>query len=208
LCSITVRLFGTEIASRVLDRRKESQFVMYGMVNKALEEMVCDAHGEEVWEKIKLKAGVEVDVFISQEGYPDEMTYQLVGAASEVLNAPAADLLEAFGGHWVLKTAVKGYGHLMTAAGSNLKEFLVYLPNFHTRISLIFPHLNPPRFLCSEVAANSLNLHYYSDRPGLAPFVRGLVKGLGQHYKTEVTVEQTGFRGPDLDHDVFKVNWS
>ncbi len=181
---------------------------MYGMVNKALEEMVCDAHGEEVWEKIKRKAGVDVDVFLSQEGYPDEMTYQLVGAASEVLGAPAADLLEAFGGHWVLKTAVQGYGHLMTAAGSNFKEFLIYLPNFHTRISLIFPHLNPPRFLCSEVADNSLNLHYYSDRAGLAPFVLGLVKGLGQHYKTPVIVQQTGFRGTDFDHDIFAVNWS
>ncbi len=181
---------------------------MYGMVNKALEEMVCEAHGEAIWEEIKLKAGVDVDVFLSHEAYPDEMTYQLVGAASDVLNAPAADLLEAFGGHWVLKTAVQGYGYLMAAAGSNLKEFLLYLPNFHTRVSLMFPHLNPPRFLCTDVTDTSLNLHYYSDRQGLAPFVIGLVKGLAQYFKTQVAVRQTAFRGTDADHEIFEVNWS
>ena len=200
--------FGTRIAQQRAESDKEAPSNMYGMVNRALEEMVCEAHGEAIWEQIKLKAGVDVDVFLSHEGYPDEMTYQLVGAASEVLKAPASDLLEAFGGHWVLKTAVQGYGHLMTAAGSNLKEFLLYLPNFHTRISLMFPHLNPPRFLCSDVADQSLNLHYYSDRPGLAPFVLGLVKGLAQHYKTQVNVQQIGFRGTETDHDIFEVKWS
>ena len=67
---------------------------MYGMVNKAVEEMVCMHHGEPVWERIKARAGVDVDVFMSNEGYPDEMTYKLVGAASEVLDVPAPQILE------------------------------------------------------------------------------------------------------------------
>ena len=40
---------------------------MYGMVNKAIEEMVCMHHGEEMWERIMSKSGVDVDVFISNE---------------------------------------------------------------------------------------------------------------------------------------------
>lgn len=201
-------IFGRKIARETKESAKEAPFEMYGMVNRALEEMVCEAHGEAIWEEIKFKAGVDVDLFLSHEGYPDEMTYKLVGAASEVLSAPPADLLEAFGGHWVLKTAVQGYGHLMTAAGSNLKEFLMHLPNLHTRISLMFPHLNPPRFLCSDVAAQSMNLHYYSERQGLAPFVIGLLKGLAQHYKTEAQVRQIAYIGAGSDHDIFEVTWS
>ena len=46
---------------------------MYGMVNKAVEDMVCMHHGEEAWEQIKSKAGVDVEVFVSNEGYPDEV---------------------------------------------------------------------------------------------------------------------------------------
>lgn len=181
---------------------------MYGMVNKALQDMVCTAHGEQVWEQIKEKAGVDVDLFLSNEGYPDEMTYNLVSAASAVLHAPAPALLEAFGVHWVTKTAAQGYGHLMKAAGSSLKDFLVYLPNFHTRVNLIFPHLNPPRFLCSDVTDHSLKLHYFSDRRGLAPFVLGLVHGLSQYFETPVKVLHISNWSDEGEHDIFDVSWS
>ena len=62
---------------------------MYGMVNKAVEDMVCMHYGEAVWEAIKAKAGVEAEVFFGNEAYPDEITYQLVAAASEVLKLSA-----------------------------------------------------------------------------------------------------------------------
>ena len=58
---------------------------MYGMVNKAIEQMVVMHHGEEVWEQIKEKAGTSIEVFISNESYQDELTYALVAAASELL---------------------------------------------------------------------------------------------------------------------------
>lgn len=181
---------------------------MYGMVNKAVEEMVCMHHGEAVWEQIKSRAGVDVDVFMSNEPYPDEMTYRLVGAASEVLALPAEEILHAFGEHWVLHTARDAYGGLLQAAGSSLPEFLRNLPNFHSRVAMIFPQLQPPRFECSDVAADSLRLHYFTHRDGLAPFVVGLMHGLGRMYSTPVTVRLAESRADGADHDVFDVRWS
>jgi len=181
---------------------------MYGMVNKAVEEMVCMHHGESVWEQIKSRAGVDVDVFMSNEPYPDEITYRLVGAASEVLNLPAEQVLEAFGEHWVLHTARDAYGGLLQAAGSSLPEFLRNLPNFHSRVAMIFPKLQPPRFECTDVAADSLRLHYFTHRDGLAPFVVGLMHGLGKMYATPVSVRQAESRAEGADHDVFDVRWS
>jgi hypothetical protein len=104
---------------------------MDGLVNKGVEDLVVSNFGEEKWELIKSKAAVDVDVFISNEGYPDEITYKLVGAASEVMGTP----------HWVLKTAAKSYGPMMKSGGSTLKEFLGNLPNFHTRVAMIYPNL-------------------------------------------------------------------
>ena len=124
---------------------------MYGLVNKAVEGLVCENYGEETWLTIKRKAGVKEESFVSNQGYPDEVTYNLVGAACEVLNAPADAILQAFGEYWVLTTAVKGYGDLMDAAGDNLAEFLTYLPNFHSRVQLIFPNLKPPSFEVDEI---------------------------------------------------------
>lgn len=180
---------------------------MYGMVNKALEDMVVEGFGEEGWERIKTEAGVDVDVFISNQGYPDAITYQLVAAASTVLNRPATELLEAFGVHWVVKTAREGYGDLMAANGRTLPEFLLNLPNFHARVSLIFPHLQPPRFVCTDVTDQSLRLHYYSHRAGLAPLVRGLLRGLSQMFDTLVRVEQEADRAAGAEHDIFRICW-
>lgn len=93
---------------------------MYGMVNKSVQDMVRRNHGEPTWQLIRERAGLEVEVFLSHMSYPDEITYRLVAAASEVLRLPATEILEAFGEHWVLHTAQEGYGPLMRAAGRSL----------------------------------------------------------------------------------------
>lgn len=180
---------------------------MYGMVNRAVEDMVCAHHGQAVWEQIKRRAKVQVDEFISNESYDDEITYQLVGAASEILQQPAENILMGFGEHWVLHTAKNSYGGMMRAAGKSLPEFLKNLPSFHDRVSLIFPRLRPPHFHCSDFTESSLQLHYFSHREGLAPFVIGLMHGLGKMFNTPVRVRQTASRQANADHDIFEVCW-
>lgn len=180
---------------------------MYGLVNKAIEEFVISNFGEEKWDRITSKAGVEVDVFISNESYPDELTYKLVGAASEVLDLPADVILVAFGEHWVTQTAAKSYGPMMKSGGATLKEFLVNLPNFHTRVAMIYPNLEPPRFRCTDVTEGGLHLHYHSHRPGLTAFVTGLIQGLGTLYATPCGSTVLERKDQGADHDVFAVTW-
>jgi len=157
---------------------------MYGMVNKAVEDMVVRHHGEPMWERIKANAGVETDVFMSNENYADEITYRVVAAASRILQTPAEQTLINFGEHWVLHTAQEGYGGLMSAAGKTLPEFMRNLPNFHSRMTMFFPKLQPPHFECTDLAERSLKLHYHSHRQGLAPFVVGLMQSLGNNSTT------------------------
>ena len=81
---------------------------MYGMVNRALESMVCKDYGEPTWEAIRQAAGVDVEIFVNNQSYDDDVTYRLVAAASKTLDLPSATILEAFGVYWVLHTAVEG----------------------------------------------------------------------------------------------------
>ncbi len=178
---------------------------MYGLVNKAIEGLVCTHYDEETWEAIKEKAGVDVDVFISMDAYEDELSYKLVGAASEVLGVPAEKILETFGEYWVLYTAQEGYGAMLTMAGDNLPTFLQNLDNLHTRVGLYFPQLRPPSFRCTDITEDSLRLHYYSTRPGFAPMVIGLVKGLGKRFHEEVDITCTMRRDQGDDHDEFLI---
>ena len=180
---------------------------MYGLVNKAIQELVSESFGTDTWSEIKVKAGVSQEAFISNQAYSDTITYDLVAAAAEVLETPADQVLRAFGEHWVLNTAARGYGDLMDAAGDNLVEFLTYLPNFHARVNLIFPELIPPSFEVEDVTDESLTLHYHSERPGLQDFVVGLVQGLGKRFNTPTTCTHLRGKAEGEDHDIFEVSW-
>ena len=162
---------------------------MYGLVNKAVVDLVCSKFGQEAWNKIKQKAEVDIDVFVSMDAYPDEVTYRLVGAASEVLKIPPEQVLEAFGEWWVLYTASEGYGPLLNASGSTLREFLMNLDALHARVALTMPALKPPRFRLVDVDPTTMRLEYYSTRQGLAPMVVGLLKGPEEARKVQKFME-------------------
>ena len=170
--------------------------------------MVRGGHGEAVWNRVRERAGVQVEVFVSTDPYPDDVTYRLVAAASEELAMPPDEILKGFGEYWVLHTAVEAYGPMLRMAGRTLRDFLLYLPRFHVHVQTVFPELRPPDFVCENVGEHSLDLHYYSPRPaGLEPFVEGLILGLGKLFETPVQVRLVGKRDADSDHSVFHVAW-
>lgn len=181
--------------------------VMYGLVNRALEELIIEKYGEEKWAETRKKAKVEVEAFISNEPYPDDVTYNLVGAAHDVLGVRVSDLMYAFGVRWMTKTAQENYGALLRAAGGSLREFLLNLPQFHAHVQLSYPKLQPPEFKCSDVGEDLLRLHYFSHRPGLVDFVTGLLEGLGEVYGTSVSVTLLEAKTKGADHDVFEIKW-
>jgi hypothetical protein len=181
---------------------------MYGLVNRAIQQMVCTQHGEEVWERIKEKADLcDLDFFSTYQAYPDDVTHRLVAAASEELGLTAADIMHAFGEYWITYTASEGYEQLLESTGETLPEFLDHLDTLHARAGLAFPQLQPPSFRCRHADAHTLDLEYRSRRRGLAPMVVGLLHGLGRRFRTPVSVEQTASREDGARHDQFHIRY-
>jgi len=174
---------------------------MYGLVNRAVCDLVCRNFDEATWLRIKARSGVAVDVFLSMETYPDDVTVALVMAAAQELDVTPTAVLELFGEHWVGYAAGHGYRDLMQVRGESLFAFIARLDDLHSRLSLTFPKLKPPSFRTSEVSECSLRLHYVSERTGLGPFVVGLVRGLGKLFGTPVNVVHDIVRGEARDHD-------
>lgn len=178
---------------------------MYGIVNQAIQGLVTENYGLETWEKIKEKSNVQVPFFLSDHPYDDEITYQLVASASEVLNVPASDVLRAFGEYWVLKTGYEKYGEMMKAGGQNFVEFVKNLPNFHSRIMLLYPKLSPPEFKVDVVSEHCLRLHYFSTRSGLTDFVYGLMLGLAKMFNNEISIQLLSSENEQGWHDLFEI---
>ena len=180
---------------------------MYGIINKAIQELVTDNYGEEKWQKILALSAIEEDFFISNEPYDDDITFKLAQAVSLEMNINIKDVLIAFGEWWVVKTTKDKYGTLMESGGATLKEFLINLPNFHNRVMLIYPKLTPPEFKVSNLSDSSLHLHYISSREGLQEFVRGLIQGLGILFNTPVTIDLIETRDNGSSNEIFKISW-
>jgi hypothetical protein len=180
---------------------------MYGLINKAVEGLVRSKFGDSTWDRIRTRAGLPDEPFLSMEQYDDRTTYDLVAAASTELGAPAEAILEEFGLYWIRYTGEAGYGELMKTAGRTLPEFLRNLDQMHTRVKLSFPNLRPPSFAVRDETPSSLTLHYYSERAGLAPLVVGLLKGLGERFKLTLAIEHRRVED-GIPHDSFEVRWT
>lgn len=179
---------------------------MYGLVNKAVEQMVCSHFSAETWDTIKQHAGVDITTFVSLRPYPDDMTYQLVDSAHHTLGLSHADILRAFGRYWVLYTAAEGYGELLNVTGRTFEEFMENLPNLHTRVSLSYPELVPPNF-DTEPFDGGVLVHYHSERQGLTPMVVGLLEGLAERFQIAIAIELIASREAGDDHDIFRIDY-
>ena len=180
---------------------------MYGVVNRAIQELITTEFGNDQWLLVKEKANLDDELFISNRPYPDEVTYELVAAVMEVTGLSCRDVMHAFGEYWILETGRKQYGDLVEANGDNFVDFLRNLPDLHARIQLIFPHLQPPDFDVSDVKPNQLKLHYISKRGGLEDFVVGLIKGTGKLFQIEAQCELICPATEESNERIFQVSW-
>jgi len=166
---------------------------MYGMVNRAIEDLIVSSAGTDTWEQIKLKAGLENLQFLDSSNYEDDITYKLVAAASVVLDQPPYDVLHAFGRHWVLYTGREGWASLFNVAGSDFISFLEQLDEMHARVSTAMPEGKMPEFTLIRKDGN-FDLEYRSEREGLAPMVVGILSGLAEQFNEAWEIEHIGHR--------------
>ena len=181
---------------------------MYGLVNKAVQDLIIREHGEETWVRIRIRAGVRDPLFVTLRSYPDKITYDLIGAICAELQAPAETVLESFGKHWVAYAASQGYGPILDFFGKDLQTFLHSLDALHARLRTVFVHLMPPSLECEDVGPGVIRLHYRSSRPGLTHFVIGLLYGIGMRFNQPLAVEILERKDEGRDHDIFEVRFA
>lgn len=180
---------------------------MYGLVNKAIKDLVVTKFGEEKWNEIcDLSDFVEGD-FIALQTYPDDLTYTLVKNASQVLKSDSSLVLEAFGEYWILYTADEGYNDLMEITGNSFPEFLENLDMLHYRMANIMPKLEPPKFTVTNLKDNSLELEYRSERQGFVPMLFGLIRGLGKRFALDVKITVLQEKNDKNDCTILLITW-
>lgn len=168
---------------------------MYGWINACLKDLVITEYGEQTWNQILEEAGCSEDdaQFFHTEHYPDQTSYDFVGAASKVLSAPADVLLERFGRYFVHYLAKNGYEKVMSCQGVNFRGWIRNVHEIHWLVRSKFPMGSLPDIWMENYPPDetSVILHYRSSRPGgLRSVVCGVTKEVASvYYKREITME-------------------
>ncbi|CAG0920576.1 unnamed protein product [Notodromas monacha] len=181
---------------------------MYGFVNYAIELLVLQNFGEEVWKKIKKQADLDMDgQFLVRQIYDDSITYDIVTAAEKVLEVPASDILEMFGKMFLDFCQESGYDRILRVLGATTRDFLQNLDALHDHLGTIYPGMTAPSFRCSTRKEDgAIILHYYSERPGLECIVIGIVKAVAKNlHGMQVQVEIYKCRKELGDHVQFLI---
>lgn len=169
---------------------------MYGLVNKAIEDLVVSSAGEQTWQRIKALSGLQELQILESSNYDDEITFKLVAAASRILERPVDDILRAFGNHWVMYTGREGWSSLFHASGEDLISFLKNLDDMHSRVNAAMPEGNMPEFTLYE-KGDGYHLQYRSSRDGLAPMVDGILNGLTEQFDEPWAIKYSDRREKD-----------
>ncbi|XP_075909667.1 guanylate cyclase soluble subunit beta-1 isoform X1 [Petromyzon marinus] len=183
----------------------------YGFVNHALELLILRTYGENVWEKIKKEAQLDLEgQFLVRFIYDDSQTYDLISAASKVLGVESSEILRTFGQMFVEFCQESGYDTILRVLGSNVRDFLQNLDALHDHLATVYPGMRAPSFRCSDVPGErALLLHYYSERQGLEDIVIGIVRTVASRLLgTSVDMQVVTQKGEDSDHVQFMIRES
>ncbi len=168
---------------------------MYGMIHRAVRQMVLDDKGEATWAEIERAAGLGPAELISAEVYDDEVTLKLIGATAEILAEPVDELLLAFGRYWISFAERGSFGQVLNFTGTDLISFIGNLDNMHQGVQAVMPEARMPSFKLLDATPGRLLVCYASTRTGLERFVEGLLLGLLDRFGHVGTVSERPANG-------------
>jgi len=162
---------------------------MKGIINKGIQEMVEAKFGKEAWEKVKSLAGCREPFFAISQDYPDELTLNLIKAASQVSGLSEETVQVEYGKFIVPNTLKNYYPIYFKLAGSSPREFLLNMDRIHQQVTRSIPQARPPKFEYEETPDGKLLMHYKSSR-GLCAVLKGLTLGVGLYFNQELQVRE------------------
>jgi hypothetical protein len=158
-----------------------------GVVFNLLEEVMVREGGEDLWDSLLDKAGLQ-GAYTSLGSYPDADMFRLVSAASEATGVPADEVLRGFG-RKALPLLAQSYPWFFAAHSTARSLVLTLNDIIHPEVRKFYPGVDVPVFEFDASSDQVLVMGYASPRK-LCAFAEGLIEGTAAHYGERASIVQ------------------
>jgi len=161
---------------------------MYGLLLDCIQKFLCERYGEKYWDRIRRRANLKNQWFVTHEVYSDDVMLQLVDAAAAELGEDQGIVMRMFGEYFSQNIGHYGYARLLRVLGRDLRDFLNGLDDLHEYLRFSYPKMRPPSFCCESETEEGLILHYTTKRTGYLQYVIGQLTTVGRIYGKELEI--------------------
>jgi guanylate cyclase soluble subunit beta len=162
---------------------------MYGMIHRAMRNMVHDELGEDAWLALEQTLKIGPMDLLTGKVYDDALTLRIISEAAAQLNLSVDQCLVAFGQYWIRYANEGSLASVMNFTGQDLASFITNLDRLHLAVGAAMPDARLPAFATLSNEPGHLVVEYRSERVGFEPFVLGLFQGLMHRFHTSGQIE-------------------
>ncbi|KQT89612.1 hypothetical protein ASG49_17990 [Marmoricola sp. Leaf446] len=181
---------------------------MKGVILNLVEEAVVREHGDDVWDTLLERAGVE-GAWTSLGTYPDDELPLLVEVGAQLFDVEPEELARDLGRHAAQGLAQRHPEHF-ARCGDTLGFLRTLDDVIHREVRKLHPDASPPRFSFTEVegtapgGGRAMDVHYRSARR-LCWLAVGMIEGTGIVYGEPTEVRHEACQLDDAPHCTLRV---
>jgi hypothetical protein len=161
---------------------------MHGIMFKALKDHIVTHDGPGAWERARADAGLDDQVYLAVDSYPDDDLAALVDAYASATDRDPDEVLTAYGTS-AAAPLIETYGNSIVHDTDSALEVVANVEGLiHDVLRSRSDAMMPPELSCSR-DGETVHVDYRSHRE-LCAVAKGLVTGVGEYLNDPLTVEE------------------
>lgn len=165
---------------------------MHGLINRSIQNFVCDSYGDAMWAKVVTRAGLEDPEFEAMLTYEDALTPRVLDAVSVELHRSREELMEDIGTYLVSNPKVEAVRRLLRFGGVNFEDFLHSLDDLPDRARLAVSDLHLPRIELRAYSDSNFRLICESPIEGFGHVMMGILRVMADDYGALALLDHEG----------------
>jgi hypothetical protein len=161
---------------------------MKGVIFNLLASAVCDEHGEDMWDELLDRAGLE-GAWTSVGSYPHQDLLRVTAEAAAMWGWTQDDVIRWFGRAAIPRLAA-AFPAFFAGHGSTFPFLRTLNDVHHLEVLKVYPDADLPVFAFDPPREDHVLTMRYSSARALCAFGEGLIRGAGDHFGEALSVEQ------------------